>query len=86
MLADLGHLEQRARQLYTPTMVTRSASGQTIVQCELQPDERAELRAVIRRRLAVVAVPAVDALALLSALAVVLLRWAVTWCRQWKRQ
>jgi hypothetical protein len=86
MLDDLARLEQRARHLYAPTMVTRSASGQTIVQCELQPDELAELRAVIRRRLAVVAVPAVDALALLSALAVVLLRWAATWCRQWKRQ
>jgi hypothetical protein len=85
MLDDLARLEQRARHLYAPTMVTRSASGQNIVQCELQPDELAELRAVMRRRLAVVAVPAVDALALLSALAVVACRHAARWLRQWKR-
>ena len=49
MLSDLGQLEQRARHLYSPTMVTRS-NGTTFVQCER--DKMAEHRARMRARLA----------------------------------
>jgi hypothetical protein len=78
MLDDLGRLEQRARQLYAPTMVTRS-NGTTFVQCER--DELAEARERMRWRLA----PVAAAMVMLVAEVSLAPRYFMRWLRQWRR-
>jgi hypothetical protein len=77
MLSDLAQLEQRARNLYAPTMVTRS-NGITFVQCER--DDMAEARAKMRARLAPVAQAAFYFVADLCLLPNVVVHWV----RQWR--
>lgn len=77
MLDNVGQLEQRARHLYAPTMVTRS-NGTTFVQCER--DDLAEARARMRARLAPLAASVfyfVSDLCLLP-------RIVVQWLKQWR--
>ena len=76
MLSDLGQLEQRARHLYAPTVVTRS-NGTTFVQCER--DEMAEARARMRARLAPLAVAVFYFVADLCLLPNVIVQWAKQW-------
>ena len=76
MLSDLGQLEQRARHLYAPTMVTRS-NGTTFVQCEI--DELAEHRAKMRARLAPLAVAVFHFVADLCLLPRIVAQWAKQW-------
>ena len=78
MLDDLARLEQRARHLYAPTMVTHS-NGTTFVQCER--DEIAETRERMRYHLA----PVAFALVMLAADVAVAPRYFMRWLRQWKR-
>ena len=77
MLSDLGQLEQRARHLYSPSLVTRS-KGTTFVQCER--DEMAEARARMRARLAPLAQAVFYFVADLCLLPNVIVQWA----RQWR--
>ena len=77
MLDNVGQLEQRARHLYAPTMVTRS-KGTTFVQCER--DEMAEARARMRARLAPLAQAVFYFVADLCLLPNVIVQWA----RQWR--
>jgi len=77
MLDNVGQLEQRARHLYAPTMVTRS-NETTFVQCER--DELAEHRARMQARLAPLAASVfyfVTDLCLLP-------RIVVQWLKQWR--
>ena len=76
MLSDLAQLEQRARHLYAPTMVTRS-NGTTFVQCEL--DAMAEARARMRARLAPLAVAVFYFVADLCLLPGIVAQWAKQW-------
>ena len=76
MLDNVGQLEQRARHLYAPTMVTRS-NGTTFVQCER--DEMAEARARMRARLAPLAVAVFYFVADLCLLPNVIVQWAKQW-------
>ncbi len=77
MLSDLGQLEQRARHLYSPSMITRS-NGTTFVQCER--DDMAEQRARMRARLAPLAV----AVFYFVSDACLLPRIVVQWLKQWR--
>ena len=77
MLDDLAHLEQRARQLYTPVM--KSQTKPPVFQCER--DEIAETRERMRYHLA----PAAAALVMLAADVAVAPRYFMRWLRQWKR-
>ena len=76
MLDNVGQLEQRARHLYSPTMVTRS-NGTTFVQCER--DEMAEARARMRARLAPLAVAVFYFVADLCLLPRIVVQWAKQW-------
>ena len=76
MLSDLGQLEQRARHLYSPSLITRS-NGTTFVQCER--DEMAEARARMRARLAPLAVAVFYFVADLCLLPNVIVQWAKQW-------
>ena len=78
MLNDLGQLEQRARHLYAPTMVTHS-NGTTFVQCER--DELAEARERMRARLA----PLAEAVFFFVADLCLLPRSVARWLQQWRR-
>ena len=77
MLSDLAQLEQRARHLYAPTMVTRS-NGTTFVQCER--DQLAEARARMQARLAPVAQAVFYFVSDLCLLPNVIAQWV----RQWR--
>ena len=77
MLDNVGQLEQRARHLYAPTMVTRS-NGTTFVQCER--DQLAEARARMRARLA----PLAQAVFYFVSDACLLPRIVVEWLKQWR--
>ena len=77
MLDNVGQLEQRARHLYSPTMVTRS-HGTTFVQCER--DELAEARARMRARLT----PVAQAVFYFVSDACLLPRIVVEWLKQWR--
>ena len=76
MLSDLGQLEQRARHLYSPSLVTRS-KGTTFVQCER--DQLAEARARMRARLAPLAVAVFYFVSDLCLLPRIVLQWAKQW-------
>ena len=76
MLSDLAQLEQRARNLYAPTMVTRS-NGTTFVQCEI--DELAEHRARMRARLAPLAASVFYFVSDLCLLPRIVAQWAKQW-------
>ena len=79
MLSDLGRLEQRARNLYAPSMTSQN-NGRTVHQCELVIDGMAEARAKMRARLAPLAVAVfyfVSDLCLLP-------RIVVQWLKQWR--
>ena len=76
MLDNVGQLEQRARHLYAPTMVTRS-KGTTFVQCER--DQLAEARARMRARLAPLAVAVFYFVSDLCLLPRIVLQWAKQW-------
>ena len=76
MLDNVGQLEQRARHLYSPTMVTRS-NGTTFVQCER--DEMAEARARMRARLAPLAASVFYFVADLCLLPRIVVQWAKQW-------
>ena len=78
MLSDLGQLEQRARHLYAPTMVTRS-NGITFVQCER--DDLAEHRARMHARLA----PLAQAVFYFVADLCLLPRIVGQWAKQWRQ-
>ena len=78
MLNDLGQLEQRARHLYAPTMVTQS-NGTTFVQCER--DELAEARERMRARLAPLAEAVFYFVADLCLLPGIVARWLQQWRR-----
>ena len=73
MLDNVGQLEQRARHLYAPAMVTRS-NGTTFVQCER--DQLAEHRARMQARLAPVAQAVFYFVADLCLLPNVIAQWA----------
>ena len=77
MLSDLGRLEQRARHLYSPSLITRS-NGTTFVQCER--DELAEHRARMRARLA----PLAQAVFFFVSDACLLPRIVAQWAKQWR--
>ena len=78
MVDNLGQLEQRARHLYAPTMVTRS-NGITFVQCER--DEMAEARARMRARLA----PLAQAVFYFVSDLCLLPRIVARWLQQWRK-
>jgi hypothetical protein len=77
MLDNVGQLEQRARHLYSPTMVTRS-NGITFVQCER--DQLAEQRARMRARLA----PLAQAVFYFVSDLCLLPRIVGQWAKQWR--
>ena len=77
MLSDLGQLEQRARHLYSPSLITRS-NGTTFVECER--DQLAKARARMRARLA----PLAQAVFYFVSDACLLPRIVVQWARQWR--
>ena len=76
MLDNVGQLEQRARHLYAPAMVTRS-NGTTFVQCER--DEMAEARARMRARLAPLAASVFYFVSDLCLLPRIVAQWAKQW-------
>ena len=76
MLDNVGQLEQRARHLYAPAMVTRS-NGTTFVQCER--DQLAEARARMRARLAPLAASVFYFVADLCLLPRIVVQWAKQW-------
>ena len=78
MLSDLGQLEQRARHLYSPSMITRS-NGITFVECER--DQLAEQRAKMRARLA----PLAQATFYFVTDLCLLPRIVVQWAKQWRQ-